>query len=60
MRLMLLPDDRLVICFAHVTYHQQRFFSVPTSPQSSDLPHDGSPPRSTVYNIFSKFQREGL
>ena len=23
------------------------------------LPHDGFPPRSTVYNIFRKFQREG-
>jgi len=24
------------------------------------LPHDGFPPRSTVYNIFRKFQREGI
>ena len=24
------------------------------------LPHDGFPPRSTVYNIFRKFQREGV
>jgi transposase len=24
-----------------------------------DLPRDGFPPRSTVYNIFRKFQREG-
>jgi transposase len=23
------------------------------------LPHDSFPPRSTVYNIFRKFQREG-
>jgi putative transposase len=23
------------------------------------LPRDGFPPRSTVYNIFHKFQREG-
>ena len=23
------------------------------------LPRDGFPPRSTVYNIFRKFQREG-
>src|SRR6266853_2460267 len=23
------------------------------------LPHDGFPPRSTIYNIFHKFQREG-
>jgi transposase len=24
------------------------------------LPRDGFPPRSTVYNIFRKFQREGV
>jgi putative transposase len=24
------------------------------------LPRDGLPPRSTVYNIFRKFQREGV
>jgi putative transposase len=24
------------------------------------LPRDGFPPRSTVYNIFRKFQREGI
>jgi putative transposase len=24
------------------------------------LPHDGFPPRSTVYNIFRSFQREGV
>lgn len=24
------------------------------------LPHDGFPPRSTVYNIFRAFQRDGV
>jgi transposase len=29
-------------------------------PLARYLPRDGFPPRSTVYNIFRKFQREGV
>ena len=35
------------------------FYLLRTGCPWRDLPGDGFPPRSTVYNIFRKFQREG-